>query len=253
MEVVKFLAGLSILLLVSIPVVFAKNSLTSGLFVFSLSTKTSPPSISCTTCTEGKCSCSVSQCESGTLDFFYTSNCSSLPYREKFFSYGNLVTFPLNASTYVKILCDDSTVSLCTAINYYTTTTKTFSCQSSGQFCSSLFPCCTDFVCQNNACVSSNPNKSQCPYQCCSDDQNYLDKFCGSGTACFNHLCENILTPTTTTTAAPKIKLSAFAATFIALALLLILAYYVLGYFIGRGSARAISWKVKKERTVPKK
>jgi len=157
------------------------------------------PSITCSNCNSGTCSCSFS-CTSGTLDYFSESTCKTLPTKEKVFFNGSLPV-SVSGTTYLKIFCDDSSASVCTTVN---PSINTCSCPSGytqqGNVCtpncylnnprcmipsfvlncqsstttSSILPCCNDcvpgegrvcpayqvFPCQH--CTTSTTTSSTC-------------------------------------------------------------------------------------------
>jgi hypothetical protein len=224
--------------------------------------------IYCSNCDSGTCSCFVNNCQSGTIDFYNSSSCNAIPYYEQNFGGGSF-SFSLTNTTYLKAYCDDGNQTPCSVANYYApvtiTTAAPSSCKAQNKVCTDNSPCCSGLTCQNNICIPTNTTtsttstttttstQSECPYECCSNEQNYFDKPCGDGTACYSHICANtLITTTTTTSASPQISYSLFASSFVAILLLVFLIYFVFGRVLGSASARGITSKVKKERTVPK-
>lgn len=218
--------------------------------------------ITCSNCDSGTCSCSVNNCQSGTIDFYNSSNCNAVPYNEQNFGGGSF-SFSITNATYLRAYCDDGNQTPCSVANYYApvtiTTTAPSSCQAQNRVCTDSSPCCSGLTWQNNICIptttttttTTTSTQTECPYECCSNEQNYFDKPCGDGTACYSHICVNTLT-TTTTTASPQISYSLYASSFVAILLLVFLIYFVFGRVLGHAGASGITSKVKKERTVPK-
>jgi len=211
------------------------GTLITGYASFSVNeTNTTVPNatISCSNCNSGTCSCSVSSCVNGTLDIYYISNCSMIPFKELVFNYGNLITFSLNKTIYTKILCDNEIASNCTEIDYSpvkATTTTTTS------------------IITNTSTTTTTAIKSSCPYECCINVANYFNKDCDYGKICTNNVC--LSTSTTTTSLAPpqyQISFSLIASVFISIFLLVFLIFYVFGYIIGKSSARTVLSKAKK-------
>lgn len=193
----------------------------------------------CTNCDSGTCACSINNCNSGTLDFYNNSACFSVPYNEKIFSSGGF-SFSISNQTYLRVFCDDGNTTPCTVANYYTSVTISGgpSCKQVNRVCSDYSPCCSGLTCKNNICVqttttttssttTTTATQNACPYECCSNEQNYLDKPCGDGTACYSHTCVNTLTETSTTTPSPQISYSIYASVFVAILLLVFLIYFV--------------------------
>lgn len=66
--------------------------------------------VSCRNCRIGGCTCTITDCDSGIIDFFNTSSCSLYPDYEFTFSSGHLDWSPEIARSYsVKALCSDGT------------------------------------------------------------------------------------------------------------------------------------------------
>ncbi len=225
------------------------------------------PTISCSNCNSGTCSCAAT-CSSGTLDIFTSSACNYIPSKETTFS--GTFSISLASTKYAEIFCDDGGISSCTTISYFpsssTTTTTSQSgyippCQALGRICTSISHCCSGLVCQNGMCVTQTTTTTSlapiaCPYICCSNDARYLDKGCGDGTACINHVCENTLTPTSTISESPQypqISFSLVASVLVAILIIVALIYYVFGIVMNERSSKKILEKMKKERSTPSK
>jgi len=72
------------------------------------------PITNCPTCNVNNCLCSISNCNSGILRVYSTSSCSGIPVYQFTFQGGAATWAPSQAKTYyLKILCDDSTQSVC--------------------------------------------------------------------------------------------------------------------------------------------
>ena len=87
--------------------------------------------ISCQSCKIGTCTCTISDCDSGIIDIFSASSCSTEPDFEYTFSNGYLDWSPKTARSYYAIaLCSDGeTKSSCdlitvSSVEVVTTTTK---------------------------------------------------------------------------------------------------------------------------------
>jgi len=228
MKLHMFLVFLFLSLLTSITLVYSSidpnATLMTGSFTFivantSTTTTTTTPTFSCAGCNTGTCVCGVSGCKNGTFDYYSSSECSMIPYKEGIFSDGSF-SFSINENIYMEIFCDDGSSSLCTAITYspQSTTTTTSTTTST---------------------TTTTISKTTCPYECCFDDVNYFDKSCNSGSVCANNIC--YATTSTTTAAGYHISFSLVASSFVSIFLLLFLVYYVFGVVLGRRSARWVS------------
>jgi hypothetical protein len=112
-------------------VLMSKRFLLILIIVFFISEQvcTAIPSISCSPCNVGNCQCTISGCSSGAADIYETA-CTGAAKYTKYFSTTSIIWNPPQAiNYYIKILCDDSSVSACTLVsvsgNTSTTTTST--------------------------------------------------------------------------------------------------------------------------------
>jgi len=85
--------------------------------------------ITCDKCETDNCTCHISDCKSGILDVFVTTDCSGAPSYEFVFSNSEIVWSPAETySYYLTAFCDDSTTkSVCSdiAVKQGTTTSTT--------------------------------------------------------------------------------------------------------------------------------
>lgn len=256
---------MSSLLVVSFVNSASPLSLITGFFTFLVNSNTS--TISCSNCNTGTCSCTASGCDTGYVDYYSSSNCYYVPYKEGTFSNGGF-SIPISGTLYLKIYCDNGGLSSCQTLTYtgvQTTTTAAAqqsggpSCLLEGRVCPIHTPCCAGLSCQNGLCTkittttttTAEISKIVCPYECCINEPNYYDKYCGEDTACMNHVCENTLTETAAAPEGPKIDFSLVASAIVSIGLIIFLIYFVFARVIGRRAARTFSEKTTKERTIP--
>jgi len=76
-------------------------------------------SISCDSCIVGDCRCSITDCQNGTLDVYSTSYCTKIENLPIYaFTDGSINQSPTLAGTYyIKIFCDDGSISECIALS----------------------------------------------------------------------------------------------------------------------------------------
>jgi hypothetical protein len=208
----------------------------------------SAATISCYNCNTGTCSCSIS-CSSGYINFYSVSNCNFLPYKENIFS-NEIFSFPISNTIYLKVLCDNGNTSSCTTINYSAPPTSVTqsggnyvppSCQVENRVCTTITPCCLGLTCQNNICIRTTTTTitttiaitttttalaKSCPYECCFNENNYLNKYCDSGKICINHSCQS-----STTTQGIQINYLFVVGAFVAIIILIILIYFLFVHF----------------------
>jgi hypothetical protein len=177
------------------------------------------PEFSCIHCDTGTCLCGVSGCNKGIFYFYSSSDCSTVPYRSGSFI-SSTISFSTSQIVALKIYCEDGRTSSCTLVNYHPGSTATTSTTSSRTTTSS----------------TSSTSKETCPYECCSDAQNYFDKACDEGFECANHVCS--VTSTSSTSIPYNINYSLIASSFIAVCLLVFLLYYVFGIIVMRTTRR---------------
>jgi len=220
------------------------------------------PVISCSNCLSGNCTCSVTICDTGNLDYYNNSNCNAIPYKESTFTSGGFNISYYNSSFYIETFCDNGNVSACTSITSFvststTTTTTNANCAQTGSYCNFTSDCCIGNICRDGVCANTAPttstttsvggynpgSKTFCPFECCSGDQNYFDKTCLNGNECNNHLCE---TTTSTTTESGlisaggyQISFSLLIVTVFAIGIIMMLLYYYFGHVLGSTAERS--------------
>ena len=92
--------------------------LTNLIFLFLFFSVSYAISISCDPCDVNDCQCSITDCTSGTLDVYTTTDCTFTPTYSFAFSDGTKTWSPPSAdSYYLKVLCDDSNISDCTTFD----------------------------------------------------------------------------------------------------------------------------------------
>lgn len=228
----------------SVPV----GTLATGQSYFTVIVVPLPPTISCSGCSTGICTCSVSQCTNGTLYFYHNSDCSDVPYKQFDFISGNMITFDMSNTVFTKIVCYNGAVSNCIGISnslFVTTTTTTTT--------TTITTATTTTTTTTTTSLATTPALSVCPYDCCSSEPSYFDKDCAYGEICTNNVCLSVSTTTTSSSPQYKISFSLIASSFISILLLLFLLYFVFGRVIGKAAARTVVSKTKKERTIPSK
>ena len=93
---------------------------------FSIPSASYAISISCDPCLVNDCQCSITDCDNGTLDVYTKSDCSGIPTYTFAFSGGSKTWSPTDAvNYYLKILCDDSSISDCTSLDVKSIPTTT--------------------------------------------------------------------------------------------------------------------------------
>jgi hypothetical protein len=181
------------------------------------------PDFSCAHCDSGTCICGVSGCDKGLYYFYSSIDCSTIPYDSGSFS-GSTFTFSTNKVVAMKVYCDNGHTTPCNLVPYHAGSTTTSVSTTTSRTTTTSF-------------TTTSISQPQCPYQCCSNDENYLDRYCDDGYECINHICQ---VTTTTTTALPlTMNYSLIASSFIALCLMVFLLYYILGIVVMRSSRRA--------------
>ncbi len=83
--------------------------------------------VSCPSCIIGGCSCSISDCASGTIDIYSSSTCQGNSLFEYTFTGGSFPWFPSNIGTYyMTAFCDDGrTKSVCSPVSVVSTSVST--------------------------------------------------------------------------------------------------------------------------------
>jgi hypothetical protein len=121
--------------------------------------------VRCDDCYIQDCSCSISECSSGTLNIYSVSGCSDAPDFSFTFSDGVLPWQPSSADKYyLMAICDDAeTKSSCTSIQ----------------------------VKSGASTETTTVAKDPCPttYDCCMNEASYADKPCGVDKFCKDHKC----------------------------------------------------------------
>jgi len=85
----------------------------------------------CSSCNSDVCVCNITNCNSGYVDLYRTSDCSGVPFAQIRFYIPTVSNYDLNVGTgYAKVFCDNGASSSCQSyyvspINFTTTTTTT--------------------------------------------------------------------------------------------------------------------------------
>jgi len=122
--------------------------------------------ISCSSCYIGDCSCSVTECSSGTVYIYSTGDCSGSPDQSYTFSRNEFSWQPSSTKYYVIGLCDNGDTSDCTSVQVKTSTPTTT--------------------------TTATTTKDPCPinYDCCVSEISYENKLCGTDKTCSkDHKC----------------------------------------------------------------
>ncbi len=88
-------------------------------FLFLLSSISYAVPVPCDSCLLSSCQCTITDCSSGTLDVYSTSDCTLIPTYSFKFTGGAVTWSPSSTgSHYLKVLCDDGSISDCTRLNF---------------------------------------------------------------------------------------------------------------------------------------
>jgi len=138
--------------------------------------------LDCSNCVTGACSCSISECNTGSLDI-YTSPCTGIPVKEFVFDNGIFSWAKADASNYYfQAFCDSGVRSNCTYVNLASSVSKETN------------------VTTTSTSTTTTITKTACPNECCVGDPNYYTKFCPTGYYCENNQCVQQFAPSETPT-----------------------------------------------------
>jgi len=75
--------------------------------------------VPCDSCLVSSCQCTITDCSSGTLDVYSTPDCTLIPTYSFKFSDGTVTWSPSSTgSYYLRVLCDDGSISSCTELHF---------------------------------------------------------------------------------------------------------------------------------------
>jgi hypothetical protein len=167
--------------------------------------------LTCNACSPQACYCNITECVNGTLDV-YAIACTGIPIKEFIFTNGSFTwTSALAQNYYLQAYCDSGIMSNCNNVNltsYATTTTTT--------------------VLQ----------KTDCPYDCCIAETNYVDRYCPEGYDCISNQCISTVTTETQENQGYQINYSIIGI----VAIVIIAAVFLFYFFTGKKKPEEDRW-----------